>query len=81
MTPQQRLQYYSALQSRKASVFLYGTLEGLTDVQLRLCARALNLAVEENPVEAWMPLSALRRPAQVPTADGMEPPAIALRQR
>jgi hypothetical protein len=81
MTPQQRLKYYSALQSKKAAVFRYGVLEALTDVQLRLCARALHLQVEENPVEEWMPLSVLRRPTHAPAPHGMEPPAIALRRR
>jgi hypothetical protein len=81
MTPQQRYRYYSALQSKKAAVFRFGLLEALTDLQLRLCARALNLEVEEPPVDEWMPLSALRRQAQAPATHGMEPPAIALRQR
>ena len=51
MTQQQRYRYYSALQSKKASVFRFGVLEALTDLQLRLAAQALNLDVEESPVE------------------------------
>ena len=82
MTQQQRYRYYSALQSKKARVFRFGVLEALTDLQLRLVARALNLPVEESAVDDWAPPPiALRQQHQAPaTATAWTPPAVALRK-